>query len=51
MVYALNKSDLLKMNELKKKSKYLNLMKTKNGFHVSAKSGKNVNELKELIKD
>ena len=49
MVYALNKSDLIKNDELNEKIKILNLTENKKWINVSAKSGKNVNELKELI--
>lgn len=49
MVYALNKSDLIKNEELNEKINILNLTENKKWINVSAKSGKNVNELKELI--
>ena len=51
MVYALNKSDLIKNNELDEKIKILNLIENKKWINVSAKNGNNVNELKELIQN
>jgi GTP-binding protein HflX len=49
MVYALNKSDLLEDNEIEEKIETLNLTDNKKWIPVSAKTGKNVKELKELI--
>ena len=51
MVYALNKSDLIKNDELSEKIKVLNLTENKKWINVSAKNGKNVSELKELIQN
>ena len=51
MVYALNKSDLLENDEIEEKIDLLNLAENKKWILVSAKTGKNVKQLKELIKD
>ena len=51
MIYALNKSDLTKSGEIKQKIEILNLVENKNWMQVSAKTGRDVNNLKELIKD
>jgi len=51
MVYALNKVDLLEMNEIEQKIDFLNLTENKKCISVSSKTGKNVNYLKELIKN
>ncbi len=51
MVYALNKDDLVENEEIEQKIDALNLADNKKWILVSAKTGKNVNELKELIKD
>ncbi|RMW34803.1 MAG: GTPase HflX, partial [Nitrosopumilus sp.] len=51
MVYALNKSDLLKNSEIEEKIETLNLADNKKWIPVSAKTGKNVKQLKELIGD
>ena len=51
MVYALNKSDLVENDELNEKIKVLNLAENKRRIEVSAKNGKNVKELKELIQN
>ena len=51
MIYALNKSDLLKNNEIEEKIKVLNLSENKKWVTVSAYTGKNINGLKELIRD
>ena len=51
MVYALNKSDLIEPKEIEKKIKILNLIENKKHIPVSAKTGKNVNQIKELIKN
>ncbi len=51
VVYALNKSDLLEMDEVKRKIEFLNLIENKKVISVSAKTGKNVSQLKELIKE
>jgi GTP-binding protein HflX len=51
VVYALNKSDLLKNEEIQRKIEILNLSENKKLISVSAKTGKNITELKELIKE
>ena len=51
VVYALNKSDLLKNEEIQRKIEFLNLTENKKLISVSAKTGKNITELKELIKE
>jgi GTP-binding protein HflX len=50
IIYALNKSDLLKNDEIERKVEYLNLTENKKLISVSAKTGKNITQLKELIK-
>lgn len=50
IVYALNKSDLLSKEEIKRKINLLNLTENKKIISVSAKTGENITELKELIK-
>lgn len=51
MVYALNKADLLENEEIEEKIDMLNLTENKKWIPVSAKTGKNIKQLKELIKD
>ncbi len=51
IVYALNKSDLLKNEEIERKIEFLNLTENKKLISVSAKTGKNITQLKELIKE
>jgi GTP-binding protein HflX len=51
VVYALNKSDLLKNDEIEKKINILNLTENKKLISVSAKTGKNIHELKDMIKE
>jgi len=51
VVYALNKSDLLKNEEIERKIEFLNLRENKKLISVSAKTGKNIPQLKELIKE
>jgi GTP-binding protein HflX len=51
MIYALNKADLVKSEEIERKIDILDLTKNKKWVSVSAKTGENVNQLKELIKD
>jgi len=51
IIFALNKSDLLTTNEIEEKIEILNLKDYKKRIAVSAKTGYNVNELKDLIKD
>ncbi|MCJ8305796.1 MAG: GTPase HflX [Nitrosopumilus sp.] len=49
MIYALNKSDLVKIEDVKRKIDILNLTDNEKVISVSAKTGKNVEQLKELI--
>jgi GTP-binding protein HflX len=51
MIYALNKADLVKSEEIEQKINILDLAKNKKCVSVSAKTGENVKQLKELIKD
>jgi len=51
IVFALNKSDLLEKEEIGKKIDTLHLTENKKVISVSAKTGKNIKELKKLIKD
>jgi GTP-binding protein HflX len=51
IVYTLNKSDLLSKEEIKRKVDFLNLTENKKIISVSAKTGENITELKELIKE
>jgi len=51
IVYVLNKDDLLKQDEINRKIDILNLSENKKVISVSAKTGKNIKELKELIKN
>jgi len=51
LVYALNKADLSENEEIEQKIDILDLTKNKKWISVSAKTGKNVNQLKKLIKD
>jgi GTP-binding protein HflX len=51
VIFALNKSDLLKGEEIKRKIEFLNLSENKKWISVSAKTGKNISQLKELIKE
>jgi len=51
IVYALNKADLLGKNEILEKVEYLGLIENKKWIPVSAKTGQNTKEFKELIKN
>ncbi|MBC8516779.1 MAG: GTPase HflX [Nitrosopumilus sp.] len=51
VVFALNKSDLLKDEEIERKIGLLNLSENKKLISVSAKTGKNITELKKLVKE
>ncbi|MFB5611133.1 MAG: GTPase HflX [Nitrosopumilaceae archaeon] len=51
IVYALNKADLLDKNEILEKVEYLGLAENKKWISVSAKTGQNTKEFKELIKN
>jgi len=50
MIFVLNKSDLLTTDRISEKIEYLGLKDSKKWIHVSAASGKNISELKELIR-
>ena len=51
IIYALNKAELLDQNEILKKVEYLGLEENKKWIPVSAKTGQNTKEFKELIKN
>ncbi|TFH02850.1 MAG: GTPase HflX [Nitrosopumilus sp.] len=51
IVFALNKSDLVSNYEIQERVKILNLTDNKKWIEVSALAGKNLNELKILIKN
>jgi GTP-binding protein HflX len=51
IIFTLNKSDLLTSVEIEEKIEALNLKDYKKRISISAKTGYNVNELKNLIKD
>ena len=51
IVYALNKAELLDQNEILEKVGYLGLEENKKWIQVSAKTGQNTKEFKELIKN
>ena len=51
LVYALNKIDVIKPEDIEQKITILNLLENKKRISVSAKTGKNLNQLKELIKN
>ena len=51
MVFALNKADLISHEELDEKVKFLGLENSERWIAVSAKTGKNLSELKKLIKN
>jgi len=51
IIFALNKSDLLTSEQIEEKIEILNLKDSKKRIAVSAKTGYNVNELKDLIKE
>ncbi|HJJ22141.1 MAG TPA: GTPase HflX [Nitrosopumilus sp.] len=51
VVYAFNKTDLQKKEEIQRKIDFLNLTENEKVISVSAKTGENIKELKELIKD
>ena len=50
MIYALNKSDLIQVEEINRKIELLNLTESNNCISVSAKTGNNIKQLKKLIK-
>jgi len=49
MIYVFNKSDLLEPEEVIEKAKYLQLDQSKKWIPVSAVSGENISQLKDLI--
>lgn len=51
IIFALNKSDLLTKEQIEEKIEMLDLRDNKKIISVSAKTGSNVNELKELIRE
>lgn len=51
IIYALNKIDLIENEDIEQKIKILNLQENKKTVLISSKSGKNINQLKELIKN
>ena len=51
IVYVLNKHDLVKHEDINQKIDILNLSENKKSISVSARTGKNVKELKKLIKN
>ena len=51
IIYALNKAELLDQNEILEKVGYLGLEENKKWIPVSAKTGQNTKEFKELIKN
>ena len=51
IIYALNKADLVKSEEIEQKIDVLYLTENKRRISVSAKTGENTNQLKELIKN
>lgn len=51
LVYALNKADLLKSDQVKEKIRILNLDENDKVISVSAKTGENIKEFKKLIRE
>ena len=51
IIFALNKIDLIENEDIEQKIKILNLQENKKTVLISSKSGKNINQLKELIKN
>ena len=51
IVYALNKADLLKMEEIQQKIEILNLNANKKMITISAKTGENIEGLKNLVRE
>jgi GTP-binding protein HflX len=49
MIFALNKSDLIKPDKVIENTKYLKLDETKKWIPISAVTGENILELKDLI--
>lgn len=50
IIYALNKSDLLDNDEIIRKSEYLGFVDSKKWVPVSAKTGNNIDQLKQIVK-
>ncbi len=51
IIYALNKSDLLRDDQIKHQINSLNLSESKKLISISAKTGNNISQLKELVKE
>lgn len=51
IVYALNKADLLKPEEIQQKIEILNLGENKKMITISAKTGENIEGLKDLVRE
>ena len=51
IIYALNKADLINQKEISDKAEYLDIKDSKKWIPVSAKTGENTQNLKELIKN
>ncbi|RDJ31807.1 MAG: GTPase HflX [Crenarchaeota archaeon] len=51
IIFAMNKADLVDMSEINEKIKSIGLEESKKWIPVSAKSGENIQKLKELIKE
>jgi len=49
IIFVLNKSDLVTLDEIYEKAKYLDLTETKKWIYVSSVSAQNIQELKKLI--
>jgi GTP-binding protein HflX len=49
IIFTLNKSDLIKKDQINYKMELLNLIKDEQVVLVSSKTGENIKELKELI--
>ncbi|MBT3861431.1 MAG: GTPase HflX, partial [Nitrosopumilus sp.] len=51
IIYALNKSDLMKREQINYKTELLNLTENEKVISVSSKTGENIKELKKIIED
>ena len=51
IIFALNKLDLIKQDQINYKKNYLNLIENEKVILVSSKTGENIKELKELIQN
>ena len=49
IIYALNKSDLMREDQINYKKELLNLIENEKVISVSSKTGENIKELKKLI--